>query len=170
MHNIVKQAGLKIVYDRTYPPSTADFTPIVRAIQATNPDLVFVASYPPDTVGMIRAASEVGLKTKMFGGGMVGLQIDRHQDAARAAAERHRRLRFLAALGQLREPRGARFPEAVPGEIAGRRRRSARLLPAALRLPMMQVLAQAVEATKTLDQDKLADYIRTHAFRPWSAT
>ena len=46
----------------------------MRAIQATNPDLVLVCSYPPDTVGMIRAASEVGLKTKLFGGGMVGLQ------------------------------------------------------------------------------------------------
>ena len=71
---LAKEAGLKIVYDQSYPPSTTDYTPIVRAIQATNPDLVFVASYPPDTVGMIRAASEVGLKTKLFGGGMVGLQ------------------------------------------------------------------------------------------------
>jgi branched-chain amino acid transport system substrate-binding protein len=74
VHELAKEAGLKIVYDKTYPPTTADFTPIVRAIQATNPDLVFVASYPPDTVGMIRAAHEVGLKPKMFGGGMVGLQ------------------------------------------------------------------------------------------------
>ena len=47
-----KQAGLKVVYDKTYPPTTADYTPIVRAIQATNPDLVLVCSYPPDTVGM----------------------------------------------------------------------------------------------------------------------
>jgi branched-chain amino acid transport system substrate-binding protein len=70
----IKRQGLKTVYDKTYPPSTADYTPIVRAIQATNPDLVFVASYPPDSVGMIRAAHEVGLKPKMFGGGMVGLQ------------------------------------------------------------------------------------------------
>jgi branched-chain amino acid transport system substrate-binding protein len=46
----------------------------VRGIQAANPDLVFVASYPPDTVGIIRAASEIGLKAKLFGGGMVGLQ------------------------------------------------------------------------------------------------
>jgi branched-chain amino acid transport system substrate-binding protein len=30
---------------------------------------------------------------------------------------------------------------------------------------MMQVLAQAIEATKTLDQDKLADYIRGHSFK-----
>ena len=34
-----KKAGLKIVYDKTYPPTTTDFTPIVRAVAATNPDL-----------------------------------------------------------------------------------------------------------------------------------
>ena len=45
----------KIVYDKTYPPSTTDYTPIVRAIAATNPDLVVVCSYPPDTVGIVRA-------------------------------------------------------------------------------------------------------------------
>src|SRR6516162_8208233 len=71
---LAKKHGLKVVYDQTYPPQTTDYTPIVRAIQATNPDLVLVCSYPPDTVGMIRAANEVGLKTKLFGGGMVGLQ------------------------------------------------------------------------------------------------
>src|SRR5262245_46413327 len=71
----VKQAGLEVVYDRTYPPATTDYTPIVRAIKATNPDVVFVASYPPDSVGILRAAHEVGLQPKIFGGGMVGLQF-----------------------------------------------------------------------------------------------
>src|SRR5204862_510935 len=33
-----KAAGLNVVYDKTYPPPTTDFTPIVRAIQATNGD------------------------------------------------------------------------------------------------------------------------------------
>jgi branched-chain amino acid transport system substrate-binding protein len=69
----IKEMGLKIVYDRSYPPSTVDFIPIMRSIQATEPDVVYVASYPPDTVGMVRAAHESGLKTKMFGGGMIGL-------------------------------------------------------------------------------------------------
>ena len=57
-----KKYGLQIVYDRSYPPSTVDYTPIVRAIQATNPDLVLLASYPPDSVGMVRAATEIGLE------------------------------------------------------------------------------------------------------------
>jgi branched-chain amino acid transport system substrate-binding protein len=69
-----KRDGFDIVYDHTYPPSTVDYSPIVRAIQATNPDLVFVASYPLDSVGIVRAATELGLKTQLFGGGMVGLQ------------------------------------------------------------------------------------------------
>src|SRR5205807_8245571 len=72
---LIKKFGFKTVYDKTYPPSTTDYTPIVRAIKATNPDIVFVASYPPDSVGMLRAAHEVGLQPKLFGGGMVGLMF-----------------------------------------------------------------------------------------------
>src|SRR5947207_2436734 len=34
-----KAANLKILYDKNYPPNTTDFSPVVRAIQATNPDL-----------------------------------------------------------------------------------------------------------------------------------
>src|SRR5262249_42529226 len=33
---IAKDLGLKIVYDRNFPPGTTDFTPIVRAIQAAD--------------------------------------------------------------------------------------------------------------------------------------
>jgi branched-chain amino acid transport system substrate-binding protein len=69
-----KQYGLKIVYDKTYPPTTADYTPIVRAVAATNPDIFLACSYPPDSVGIIRATSETGFKPKLYGGGMVGLQ------------------------------------------------------------------------------------------------
>ncbi len=69
-----KKAGLKIVYDRRYPPNTTDFAPIVRAIAATNPDLVVVCSYPPDSVGIVRSVNEINFRPKMIGGGMVGLQ------------------------------------------------------------------------------------------------
>ena len=70
----VKAAGLTVVYDRRYPPATTDLAPVVRAIAETNPDLVIVCSYPPDSVGMVRAVNEVGFKPKMIGGAMVGLQ------------------------------------------------------------------------------------------------
>jgi branched-chain amino acid transport system substrate-binding protein len=69
-----KKHSLKIVYDKTYPPPTTDFSPIVRAIQASNPDLVVVCSYPLDSVGMVKAVNEIGFKPKLIGGAMVGLQ------------------------------------------------------------------------------------------------
>ena len=69
-----KKAGLRTVYDRAYPPTTTDFTPVVRAIQASNPDIVTICSYPLDSVGMVKAVNEVGFKPKMIGGAMVGLQ------------------------------------------------------------------------------------------------
>ncbi len=69
-----QKEGLKILYDKTYPPSATDFAPIVRAVAATNPDLVVICSYPPDSVGMVKAVNEIGFKPKMIGGGMVGLQ------------------------------------------------------------------------------------------------
>src|SRR5258705_790022 len=72
---LVKKFGFKIVYDKSYPPGTVDYTPIARAIKAVNPDIVFVASYPPDSVGMVRAAADVGLQPKIFGGGVAGLQF-----------------------------------------------------------------------------------------------
>src|SRR5262245_21041029 len=69
-----KMHSLNVVYNRRYPRNTTDFAPIVRSIAATNPDLVVVCSYPPDTVGMVRAVNEIGFKPKMIGGGMVGTQ------------------------------------------------------------------------------------------------
>ena len=72
--SIIKKHGFKLVYDKTYPPNTADYTPVVRAVAATNPDIFFACSYPPDSVGIIRASHEIGFKPKIYGGGMVGLQ------------------------------------------------------------------------------------------------
>jgi branched-chain amino acid transport system substrate-binding protein len=43
-----KKFGLQVVYDRSYPPATVDYTPIVRAVQATNPDLVLLIPFPCD--------------------------------------------------------------------------------------------------------------------------
>ena len=61
----------------------------MRAVQAANPDIVFVAAYPPDTVGIVRAAAEIGLTPKMFGGTMIGLLITPIKMQLRTAARRH---------------------------------------------------------------------------------
>ncbi len=156
--------GFKVVFDKSYPPPNTDFAPTVRALQAANADVVFVAAYPPDTVGIVRAAQEVGLKPKMFGGTMIGLLITPIKTQLGplldgivimesfvpaptfnfpGVADVIKRYRAVAA-GEKIDPLGYGF---VPfGYAAG------------------QVLTQAVEATKSFDQDRLADYIHSHSF------
>src|SRR6478736_6693324 len=53
-----KKFNMKIVYDKKYPPNTTDYTPIVRAVQAANPDVVIVCSYPLGSVGIVQAVRE----------------------------------------------------------------------------------------------------------------
>jgi branched-chain amino acid transport system substrate-binding protein len=69
-----KASDFTVVYDRSYPPGTTDFSPVVRAVAAVNPDIVAVCSYPLDSVGILRAVGEVGFQPKLLGGAMVGLQ------------------------------------------------------------------------------------------------
>ena len=67
--------GMKLVYDRTYPPSTVDFSPVIRGIQAARPDIVFLTSYPPDSIGLLRSTNELQLQARMLGGVMIGPQV-----------------------------------------------------------------------------------------------
>jgi branched-chain amino acid transport system substrate-binding protein len=69
-----KKYNMKIVYDKSYPPATTDYTPIVRAIQAANADVVIVCSYPLSSVGIVQTINELNYKPKMCCAAMVGLQ------------------------------------------------------------------------------------------------
>jgi branched-chain amino acid transport system substrate-binding protein len=159
-----KKYGLRIVYDKAYPPATADFTPIARAIQATNPDIVYVGSYPPDSTGMIRAAHEVGLKPKMFGGGMVGLQYASLMTALGPMLNGIVNYDFWVPEPTLKFPGIEEFLRKYQD-----RAKDAGVDPLGHYLPpwgyaYLQVLGQAVEATKGLDQKKIGEYIRAHEF------
>ena len=74
---VAAKRSMPIVFDQTYPPNTVEFSSIIRALKAAKPDIVYVASYPPDSAGILRAVNEIGIgdNVKLFGGGMVGLQF-----------------------------------------------------------------------------------------------
>jgi branched-chain amino acid transport system substrate-binding protein len=155
-----KTAGLKIVYDKHYPPATTDFAPVVRAIQAANPDIVLILSYPPDSVGMIRAVNEIGYKPKMIGGGMLGLQ------ATSIKMQLGPLLNGFVNFDYWLPIKTMDFP-AVPEFLTRYQARAQQegVDPLGYHIApwgysQLQVLQQAVAATKSLDDDKLADYIR----------
>jgi branched-chain amino acid transport system substrate-binding protein len=157
-----EQFGLKVVYDAKYPPSTVDFTPIVRAIKAANPDLVYVASYPPDSAGIILAAHEVGLQPKMFGGGMVGLQFAALQTKLGAKLNGVVNYETWVPEPTLDFPGINDFLKRyqAQAEKAGVDPLGHYIAPFAY--AYVQVLGLAVEATRSLDQKKLAAYLHGH--------
>jgi branched-chain amino acid transport system substrate-binding protein len=75
--DVAKRMNIPVVFDQSYPPNTVEFSSIIRALKAAKPDIVYVASYPPDSAGILRAVNEIGIgdSVKVFGGGMVGLQF-----------------------------------------------------------------------------------------------
>jgi len=157
-------SGFNVIYDKSYPPPTTDFAPTVRAIQAANPDVVFVAAYPPDTVGIVRAANEIGLTPKMFGGTMIGLLITPIKTQLGPI------LNGLVIMESFVQAPTFNFPGV--GDVLKRYRAVA----AGEKIDQLgygfvpfgyaagQVLAQAVEGTNSLDQSKLAAYVHSHKF------
>lgn len=163
--DIAKQDGLKIVYDRTYPPSTTDFAPIVRAIQATNPDLLVICSYPLDSVGMVRAINEIGLKPKMIGGAMVGLQATVFKTQLGPLLNGIVNYDFWLPVPKMNFPGVAELMTKYQSRAPAEGVDPLGYYMAPWGYAYLQVLGAAVEATKSLDDEKLADYVRSTTFK-----
>ena len=162
---LAKKANIKSVYDQNYPPTTTDFSSLVRGIRAARPEMVFVMSYPNDSVAIIRAVNEIGVGStvQVFGGGMVGLQFTP----------------IMTSLGSLLNGvlnynsyvPGMKYP-GIEDFLAryAKRAAEAKVDPLGFYLPPFkyaigQMLEQAVNATKSLDHKQLASYLRGHEMK-----
>jgi len=160
-----KAAGLKIVYDRAYPPPTGDFGPIVRAIAAAQPDLLYVAAYPPDSAGFIRAMHEVGFKPKLFGGFFIGIGIAGIKMQLGPLMNGIVEYGALLPTPQLMTPALSALMQKYQA-----RAKSLGIDPlgwtfAPFGYATGEVIADAVEATKSLDDGKIADYLHSHTVK-----
>ena len=162
---LAKKAGIKSVYDQNYPPATTDFSSLIRAIRAAKPDMVFFMSYPNDSVAIVRAVNEIGVgsQVQILGGGMVGLQ-------------------FTPIMGSLGHQLNGilNYNSYVPGmkypgiedflKRYAARAKEAKVDPLGFYLPPFnyaigQMLEQAVNGTNSLEDAKIAQYLRGHELR-----
>jgi branched-chain amino acid transport system substrate-binding protein len=162
---LAKKGNIKSVYDQNYPPGTTDFSSLIRGIRAARPEIVYVMSYPNDSVAIIRAVNEIGVgsQVQVFGGGMVGLQFTP----------------IMTSLGSLLNG-VLNYNSYVPGmkypgieDFLGRyakRAADAKVDPLGFYLPPFnyaigQMLEQAVNGTKSLDHKQLAAYLRQNEMK-----
>jgi branched-chain amino acid transport system substrate-binding protein len=153
-----KKYGFKIVYDRKYPPSTTDFSPIVRSIQAANPDIVVVYSYPLDSVGMVLAINEVGYKPKMVGGAMVGLQATVFKQKLGPALNGI--INYETWVPSMMTPSAEAFLKEYQSRAKAEGVDPLGYYLGTWGYAYLELLGNAVEATKSLSDDKIADELR----------
>lgn len=160
----VARLGLQVVYDRNFPASTVDHTPVVRAIQSARPDLVFVASYPVGSVGMVRAINETGFTPQIFGGAMIGLSF------TAIKAQLGPLLNGIVINENYVPEPSMKFPGIdVFLEQYQSRAKAAGTDPLGFWSPFayaeLQILGQAVTAVGAIDQARIADYMHRTSFR-----
>jgi len=161
----LKKAGLQVVYDKTYPLTTTDFSPIIRAMQATNADVMYVSSYPADSVGIIRSVHELGLNTKIFGGNLTGPQSTSLKTSLGPMLNGIITFDWWLPAPALQFPGVMDFLKQYQARATTEGVDPLGYYLAPWAYADLQVLGQAVEGTGGLDQDKLAEYIHTHTFK-----
>jgi branched-chain amino acid transport system substrate-binding protein len=162
---LAKKAGLQTVYNQNYPPATTDFSSLIRGVRAAKPDMVFVMSYPNDSVAIVRAVNEIGVgsSVKLFGGGMVGLQFTPIMESLGSSLNGI--VNYNSYVPGIKYPGIEDFLQRYSKRAA-----EAKVDPLGFYLPPFnyaigQMLEQAVGATKSLDHKKLADYLHKNEMK-----
>jgi branched-chain amino acid transport system substrate-binding protein len=162
---LAKKANLKTVYNQNYPPTTVDFSSMIRAVRAAKPDMVFVMSYPNDSVAIVRAVNEIGVgpSVKIFGGGMVGLQFTPIME--NLGSSLNGIVNYNSYVPGIKYPGIEEFLQRYAKKAV-----EAKVDPLGFYLPPFnyaigQMLEQAVTATKSLNHKVLADYIRKNEMK-----
>ena len=152
---LFKEAGFEIVYDKSYPLGTQDYTPVIKAAKAANPDAFVAWSYPPDTFGLADAAKIEGLAVKAYYCA-VGCAFQGFSQKNGAAAEN-----VLGAGGVADSPEIRDFYKRHK-EVTGV---DADYWGSPIYYSMLQMLTQSIEAVGSMDRMAIADHIRKNKFK-----
>ncbi len=156
--------GFSVVHEAVYPLSTTDFAPYLDAAAVSGCDLLFLCSYLQDTVGLVKALDIHPFKPKMVGAGMIGPQ---NADVRRELGPLLNGIvnyEYWVPAPSLAFDGVAAMLEAyrLRAEEAGVDPLGHYMAP--LAYAQMQVVAQAIEGTGSLDDAALSDFTRTSTF------
>jgi branched-chain amino acid transport system substrate-binding protein len=160
-----KELGMEVVYDRGFPPATTDLTTVVREVQASNPDLVVVGTQPGQSIAVVRAVSEVGLKAMMIGGAMTGLQTTDTETLLGPQLNGFVNFAYWLPSPKMQYEGTMAFLEKYQAKAKDAGVDPLGYYVAPWAYADLQILGQAVEATKSLEGAKMGPYIHATTFK-----
>lgn len=156
--SFAKAAGMSVVLNEQYPPNTTDFTSLVQKAKAAKADMLLELGLPNDSLQVARAVQQQGYKPLIFC--TCGSQVTTLSAWPKLGSAAEGVFGTTVSwpsqpyqgLAELADAFKARGHDTLPTyAIVG--------------YAILQVLEQAVEGAKTLDQDKLKAYIHSHEFK-----
>lgn len=151
------QAGMKVVYSQTYSATTTDFTSAVSRAKASGADMLVIMGLPDDEDGIVKEAHVLGYQPKvMCTCGSQATTLPNWSSLGSATND---------VVGTTVAWPSQNFPGMTEVD-AFSKSRNEDTVPAYdyVAYAALQVLQQAVEGAKSLDQQALKNYIYSHTF------
>jgi branched-chain amino acid transport system substrate-binding protein len=152
---LFKKAGFELVYDKSYPLGTQDYSPVVKAAKAANPDAFVAWSYPPDTFGLAEQAKIENLGVKAYYSA-VAVAFPAFAKKYGKSAEN-----ILGAGGITDSPAIRDFYKRHK-EVTGV---DADYWGSPIYHAMLQILTQAFEGVGSMDRKAITAYLKSHTFK-----
>jgi branched-chain amino acid transport system substrate-binding protein len=153
----LEAAGVKTVYREIYPPTQTDFSSIAAGIKASGADIVLGGTLFADAIGMVQAFSAINYQPKaicfMNGAGTVGPFKEALGDKVNG---------IFAPAGWVQYSQATGNPKFVADYLAMFPDTKDIATESAEGYSAAQVVQAAVEATKSLDNTKIAEWLHAN--------
>ena len=159
----LEPAGFRTVYSKVYPTDTTDFDTIADAIKSGGADVVVHGATFEDGVGLIRSLRKLDYNPKVLFQTTAPTVTSEYAQAI----GRNNTEGILYAVSWSARAGGKKFPQNHDFLLAFEKAYKGALPEedAADAFASAQVLAAAVKATKSLDNDKISDWLHSHPVR-----
>src|SRR5580704_17094809 len=148
-------AGFEIVFNKSYPLGTQDYSPVIKAAKATNPDAFIAWSYPPDTFGLTEQAKIEDFGVKAYYNG-IGVAFPGFAGKFGSSAEN------VLGFGGTPDNEKTRAFYKLHKEVTGV---DADFNGNPLYYANNQLLTQAIEGVGSLDREAIAAHIKSHTYK-----
>jgi branched-chain amino acid transport system substrate-binding protein len=157
MQKQLETLGVRTVFAQVYPAETTNFQTIASSMRSKRPDLIAQGAVFEDGVGLVRSLKQLGYSPKIFFQTSAPSNSSQYSDGV-GVQNTEGVFYTVSWHDQAKTPQNKEFVEAY-GKAYGN------AIPAedaADAFAAAQVLQAAVEAVKSLDQQKIADWLHSN--------
>ena len=156
--------GMRVVFEESYPLSTNDFSAFIRKVQQSGADILFMCSYVSDSVGLIRAINKEGLQVRLAGGAMIGPQNGSVKLELGPLLNGLVNYEYWLPVEKLMYPGVKEIIEKYQARAQQEGTDPLGYYVAPMAYAQLQIVEQAITATESHDDSRLAAYTRDAVF------